>query len=753
MALATLSIDIEARLAKLEEGMDKAGRLAEKNAKQIGDAYSKLGNITKFVGAQIAAAFAGFSVVSFIKSNAEAIDALNDVADATGSTIENISALEQVALRTGGSIETVQTTLIKFNAALKEAKPDSPIALALKAIGLNAGELRKMDPADALRAVAKALAGYADDGNKARLEQELLGKSMRELAPFLKDLAEKGDLQAKITTKQAEEAEKFNQQLDLLKTNSVNYARSITSEIIPALSKWIEDTEKAGGVWQKMLANAGFDNLSRQRKELENLNLSITSTAGKLDEFVQASQREPQNDSFKERIAFYRAELQRLQTQATAASEALKTAANGVKPLDVPAASGAANPPAVRPSVGDLASAPDKSALAAYDALLKRIQDRLAAGQQELKLGRELRESEKFAIATESDIAAAKDKLGPKQQAKLRALLSETTATMELTEAQQKLLKWITESRDEDQRSLDAAYQKVAAYQDQARALGLETEEVGLSREGLRKLEISRLRDKAAILEQRAAALDSSPAHEQMVELWRSQAKALNDVADARAKLNAKEDQKFTDASGGFSKAIDEYLEKVRGVGPATQQAVGQSIDTLENDLVGSLKKSKLDVSQFVDEVISEFFRLQIVRPLMASILGGASGGGGFLQTGLTAAAKFLFSANGNAFGPSGAITAFADGGVVGSPTLFSYSGGTGVMGEAGEEGVLPLKRGRDGKLGVRASGGAGTSVVHQHYYNIEAGISRSEVMSSMQLLERRLEAKQTARLARLGLS
>lgn len=33
-----------------------------------------------------------------------------------------------------------------------------------------------------------------------------------------------------------------------------------------------------------------------------------------------------------------------------------------------------------------------------------------------------------------------------------------------------------------------------------------------------------------------------------------------------------------------------------------------------------------------------------------------------------------------------------------------------GVMGEAGPEGILPLKRGRDGKLGVISSGGGGTT-------------------------------------------
>jgi phage-related minor tail protein len=54
-----------------------------------------------------------------------------------------------------------------------------------------------------------------------------------------------------------------------------------------------------------------------------------------------------------------------------------------------------------------------------------------------------------------------------------------------------------------------------------------------------------------------------------------------------------------------------------------------------------------------------------------------------------------------------GKIMPFADGGIVNSPVLFPMRGGTGLMGEAGPEAVMPLARGADGKLGVRGGGGA----------------------------------------------
>ena len=55
-----------------------------------------------------------------------------------------------------------------------------------------------------------------------------------------------------------------------------------------------------------------------------------------------------------------------------------------------------------------------------------------------------------------------------------------------------------------------------------------------------------------------------------------------------------------------------------------------------------------------------------------------------------------------------GGVTPFAKGGVVASPTYFGSGGGLGLMGEAGAEAILPLRRGPDGALGVAAEGGGG---------------------------------------------
>jgi hypothetical protein len=73
----------------------------------------------------------------------------------------------------------------------------------------------------------------------------------------------------------------------------------------------------------------------------------------------------------------------------------------------------------------------------------------------------------------------------------------------------------------------------------------------------------------------------------------------------------------------------------------------------------------------------------------------------------------------GGAYGFGGRLSTFAKGGaftnsIVSSPTLFAFANGgaLGLMGEAGPEAIMPLRRGSDGRLGVSADGGGAVSVV-----------------------------------------
>jgi TP901 family phage tail tape measure protein/lambda family phage tail tape measure protein len=108
-------------------------------------------------------------------------------------------------------------------------------------------------------------------------------------------------------------------------------------------------------------------------------------------------------------------------------------------------------------------------------------------------------------------------------------------------------------------------------------------------------------------------------------------------------------------------------------------------------------------------QIITQMITMAILNAVLGVLPGGdpAKAGGDWIS----AVERLSPNADGNAFGANGIIP-FAKGGIVNSPTVFPFAKGVGLMGEAGPEAILPLKRGADGSLGVMASGGGGNTNV-----------------------------------------
>jgi hypothetical protein len=246
----------------------------------MGLSAGRLGSVFKTLGASVSAGVA----VSLFRGINDGVDAFNDLNDATKASVENLSALEDVGDRTGTSFETVSAALVRFNQALKDARPGSEAEAAFRALGLQVEKLKQLDPAEALRQTSIALATFADDGNKARLVQELFGRSVREVAPFLKNLAENGELVAKVTTEQAAAAETFNRELLALDKNAKDAGRALVSDLVTginAAAKAYRESGLSAGLNTLLFGSDQFQNDKKLTEQTEEL-LSLESSIEKL---------------------------------------------------------------------------------------------------------------------------------------------------------------------------------------------------------------------------------------------------------------------------------------------------------------------------------------------------------------------------------------------------------------------------------------------------------------------------------------
>ena len=133
-----------------------------------------------------------------------------------------------------------------------------------------------------------------------------------------------------------------------------------------------------------------------------------------------------------------------------------------------------------------------------------------------------------------------------------------------------------------------------------------------------------------------------------------------------------------------------------------------QAFDTMFKSLIDNLLagenafKSFGDVAmQILSDIAYKAFTMSVINPLSDAI-------GEFLG------GLFSSNAKGNIYDSKGLVP-FAKGGIVTKPTIFPFANGTGLMGEKGEEGIMPLTR-VGGNLGVDASGigtGSGDVVVN----------------------------------------
>lgn len=171
--------------------------------------------------------------------------------------------------------------------------------------------------------------------------------------------------------------------------------------------------------------------------------------------------------------------------------------------------------------------------------------------------------------------------------------------------------------------------------------------------------------------------------------------------------------EKTTSAMDDFRTGIGSYIESIGTLGTNLSTVTQSAFKGLEDSIVSLTTTGTFNFRQFALSIVEEttrmVTRLLIIAPLLQTLKSLLPGGGGGNLLGaaskLSTTIGFAPSAMGNAFAQNG-IQKFARGGIVNKPTVFPFANGIGLMGEAGPEAIMPLRRGRDGRLGVSGGGG-----------------------------------------------
>jgi lambda family phage tail tape measure protein len=165
--------------------------------------------------------------------------------------------------------------------------------------------------------------------------------------------------------------------------------------------------------------------------------------------------------------------------------------------------------------------------------------------------------------------------------------------------------------------------------------------------------------------------------------------------------------QDLTDAMGDFaSSAADAFTEAVINGAKLSDTLMGLAED--------------------LQKVLLKMLMMKLIEGGLNAAIGGMTSSTTTGTTTTTGDASWVQTrAHGGIF-DHGNVVPFARGGVVHQPTFFPMARGMGLMGEAGPEAVVPLKRLPDGNLGVASSGG-GSKVTVNVINNAGAKVTTEE--------------------------
>ena len=253
--LASLVVSLEANVARFESDLNKAEFMAKKAMDTIGNVSETAMKTVKGAVMAMAAAYTFDAFADGIKGAIASAGELDQMAKKTGATVEALSGLKSAAKLSGTSLEEVGGGLQKLSKAMFEAAGGSQKQSDLfKSLGVevtdSSGKLR--DSGEVMLDLAKKLDSMDSSTQAVATAQMLLGKRGAELLPFMQDLAEIGELNAKVTSEMAAEADMYEKNLVRLEGRKKSLYNTIASALLPVMRDFTDALLASGSMTERL---------------------------------------------------------------------------------------------------------------------------------------------------------------------------------------------------------------------------------------------------------------------------------------------------------------------------------------------------------------------------------------------------------------------------------------------------------------------------------------------------------------------
>ncbi|MDU7483930.1 MAG: phage tail tape measure protein [Hafnia alvei] len=348
---------------------------------------------------------------------------------------------------------------------------------------------------------------------------------------------------------------------------------------------------------------------------------------------------------------------------------------------------------------------------------LQQLQEQAAVLRSQQSEADKLTDSERKLVAFKQEIASYQGKQLTAGQKSVLAMKDQLSAQLQENVSLEKVNQQRQLAVKLQEQTRDAVKQTASLQLEQSNKLA----EMSLSQPAYEQmLEEQKIREdftqRRVQLEQEVTDKNSALYTQQTAFLASEQQKQL-DIVRSSADERAKAEGSY---SLGFRKGVSDWVSTSKNAYAQMRDLAVSSFDAMADGVATFATTGKFNFSSFATSVIADLIKIQ-TRMAASSLLtslfgigmsaagaaagGAASGSGGATgDMGMgTGWQNYVPNAKGGVYA-SPSLSAFS-GQIVDRPTTFAFAKGAGLMGEAGPEAIMPLKRGADGSLGVRMVG------------------------------------------------